>query len=62
MLVSDDLGTFSVQLVYFSSFADEHLENMDKRQLSEFDRILNDSDSDWQLYYWITGQSVGHKI
>ena len=40
-----------------SSFADEHLEKMEDPQLVELDHLINDSESEWHLYYWITGES-----
>lgn len=43
-------------LYCYSSFATKYLGRLNQQQLVQLDHLLNDSDSDWQLYYWITGK------
>ena len=49
---------FDVLAIYYSSFAAHHLEKMNAWQLQQFDRLLNNPESDWQLFYWITGETT----
>lgn len=39
-----------------SSFAAHYLERMNAWELQQLDHLLNDPDSDWQLFYWISGR------
>ncbi|KAH8434924.1 succinate dehydrogenase assembly factor 2 [Aspergillus melleus] len=61
----EDLATMRARLLYqsrkrgilesdllLSTFADVYLAKMDKAQLEEFDRFLDEND--WDIYYWAT--------
>lgn len=39
----------------FGTFADEHLASFSSAQLDLYDDLLNRSDNEWDLYYWMTG-------
>ena len=39
------------------AFADAHLADLDGEQLTQYDQLLSESDHD--LYQWVSGQSVG---
>ncbi|EDV28565.1 uncharacterized protein TRIADDRAFT_20085 [Trichoplax adhaerens] len=38
-----------------SNFAHHFLHKMDNQQLDQYDRLLNESSNEWELYYWIIG-------
>ena len=42
----------------YSTFADQHLDNMDHSQLLQFDKLINQPNNDWTIYYWITGKEA----
>lgn len=42
----------------FGTFADEHLASFSSVQLDLYDNLLNRSDNDWDLYYWMTGSET----
>ena len=42
----------------YSTFADQHLDNMDRSQLLQFDKLINQPNNDWTIYYWITGKEA----
>ena len=43
-------------LDYFNSnFAHQFLYKMNSYQLEQYDRLLNESNNEWELYYWIIG-------
>ncbi|KAN0105355.1 Flavinator of succinate dehydrogenase domain containing protein [Russula decolorans] len=44
-------GTLENDLL-LSTFAQEHLGTMDAEELSEFDKLMDESD--WDIYYWAT--------
>ncbi|KAI0000476.1 Flavinator of succinate dehydrogenase-domain-containing protein [Russula vinacea] len=46
-------GTLENDLL-LSTFAQEHLGTMDAEALSEFDKLMDESD--WDIYYWATGK------
>ncbi|KAI0989231.1 hypothetical protein GJ496_004874 [Pomphorhynchus laevis] len=44
--------------ILISEFADKYLASMPDKELDDYDHLLNDVDSDWDLFYWITGERV----
>ncbi|CAE1320663.1 SDHAF2 [Acanthosepion pharaonis] len=38
-----------------SSFAAKHLDEFNEKQLSLYDKLINEPTNDWDIYYWITG-------
>lgn len=66
--VGEDLKTMRARLVYqsrkrgiletdllLSTFANEHLNGMDRIMLDQYDRFLDEND--WDIYYWATQQA-----
>ncbi|KAK5079136.1 Succinate dehydrogenase assembly factor 2 mitochondrial [Lithohypha guttulata] len=49
-------GTLESDLL-LSTFASQHLNNMDKGQLEQYDRFLDEND--WDIYYWATQTAAG---
>jgi len=39
----------------FSTFAAEHLRDMNEEYLALYDRLINLPSNDWEIYYWVTG-------
>ena len=48
-----------VTMVYhYSTFADKHLDQMGHSQLVQYDKLINQPNNDWTIYYWITGKEA----
>eukprot|EP00049_Salpingoeca_infusionum_P010509 m.180921 g.180921 ORF g.180921 m.180921 type:complete len:156 (-) comp14660_c2_seq2:2344-2811(-) len=41
----------------FSTYASKYLDTMQGDELKAYDVILNDHDNEWDMFYWLTGQS-----
>eukprot|EP00049_Salpingoeca_infusionum_P010507 m.180912 g.180912 ORF g.180912 m.180912 type:complete len:137 (-) comp14660_c2_seq1:2344-2754(-) len=44
-------------LVCRSTYASKYLDTMQGDELKAYDVILNDHDNEWDMFYWLTGQS-----
>lgn len=42
----------------FSTFADKHLHQMEHSQLLQYDKLINEPNNDWTIYYWLTGKEA----
>lgn len=38
-----------------STFAAKYLNNMNEKELTMYDRLINIPSNDWDIYYWATG-------
>ncbi|KAL7677970.1 hypothetical protein ACOME3_004199 [Neoechinorhynchus agilis] len=44
--------------ILLGSFADEKLYCLNSKELNEYDELINDGDlCEWDLYYWLAGES-----
>ena len=43
----------------YSGFAAECLAGLSPAHLEQYDDIINKPDNDWQLYYWMIGETRG---
>jgi succinate dehydrogenase assembly factor 2 len=41
--------------IILSTFADKYLHKLNPEELNQYDKLINESNDDWSLYYWITG-------
>ena len=41
-------------LIFDSTFANQHLNDMDDSTLAQYDKLINQPSNDWELYYWMT--------
>lgn len=37
------------------TFAHNHLQDFNRKELEEYDTILNNHDNEWDMYYWMSG-------
>uniref|UniRef100_H2Z975 Succinate dehydrogenase assembly factor 2, mitochondrial n=1 Tax=Ciona savignyi TaxID=51511 RepID=H2Z975_CIOSA len=45
----------SENCLIFSTFSAKYLNNFSEDQIDIYDKILNQPDNDWELYYWMVG-------
>jgi len=41
-----------------ATFFSEQKDSLTRDQLDQFDRLINIAESDWDIYYWVTGKEA----